>query len=67
MDNSKGVGRKIRERRRMLDINQWELALRVGVTQSYISNVENGYVLPDNKMVVAIENALNENREAVPA
>jgi len=65
--DTKEVGRKIRERRRMLDINQWELARRVGVTQSYISNIENGYVLPDNEMVKAIENALNENYEAVPA
>lgn len=36
------VGRRVRERRRELKIPQWELADRIGVTQSVISELETG-------------------------
>ena len=42
MTNDERIGHKIMVQRAVLRINQVELARRVGVTQGYISLMENG-------------------------
>lgn len=63
----KDIGREIRTKRRELEMSQWELAVRVGVTQSHVSNIEHGYVTPDDDLLEAIRSILSPDTEAVTA
>lgn len=53
------VGNNIRKRRQYKDYTQRELANKVGVSQSYISQIENGN-MPPRELLVKIASVLDE-------
>lgn len=53
------VGNNIRKRRKSKDYTQRELANKVGVSQSYISQLENGN-MPPRELLVKIASVLDE-------
>lgn len=52
------IGEKIKRRRTKLHISQPELSRRTGVSQSYISEIENGNHIPTATVLAAIAKAL---------
>ena len=56
---NKDIGKIIKKRRRKLKLTQGELAEKLGVTASTISNWENGINLPDEKLKDKISKILN--------
>lgn len=51
----------IKKRRKELNLTQKDLADRVGINQSYISQVENGFISPSFNYAIAIAKELNIN------
>ena len=52
--DSKKVGEQIRNKRKQLGYTQESLAAYLGITEVYMSNVENGKHLPSNKLMKKI-------------
>lgn len=53
------VGNNIRKRRQYKEYTQRELANKVGISQSYISQIENGS-MPPRELLVKIASVLDE-------
>lgn len=53
------VGSNIRRKRQYKDYTQKELANKVGISQSYISQIENGN-MPPRELLVKIASVLDE-------
>ena len=53
----------LRQRRRQKGVKQAELAARVGVAQSTISDIENGYIVPGVYLALRIARALASSVE----
>lgn len=54
--------RHIRERRRVLDLTQEEVARRIGTTTPYVGHLEAGKRQPSEKVVVKLADALGLDR-----
>lgn len=54
MKNSKEIGEKIQQRRKLLGMTQTELAERTGYLQSTISHIERGYIVASMDQVIKI-------------
>lgn len=52
------IGKRIRQRRRMLDYSQEQLASMTGLSKTHISNVENAHSTPSVDTIIAISQAL---------
>lgn len=46
-----------------LDISQRQFALKIGTDPGYISKLINGKIIPNERMLLLIENVFNVNRE----
>lgn len=53
------IGRRIRERRRMLGLSQIDLACHIGVDQTAVSKWERGLACPSRRHELLILDALN--------
>lgn len=52
------IGKKVKTLRISRDLYQSELAQRVGVTQTHISDIENGKKTPSLDLIIRISNSL---------
>lgn len=52
------IGKKVKNLRISRDLYQSELAQRVGVTQTHISDIENGKKTPSLDLIIRISNSL---------
>lgn len=52
------IGKKVKTLRISHDLYQSELAERVGVTQTHISDIENGKKTPSLDLIIKISNSL---------
>jgi transcriptional regulator with XRE-family HTH domain len=57
--NAKKVGHRIKIRRTVLDITQLDLAKQLGISQTYLSMMENGDRPIDSEMLVRIAKVLD--------
>ena len=64
MDN---FGRLVRETRKQLKITAEELALKVGVDRTYISKIENHFLLPSPELLDKISRFINLPPVAIAA
>lgn len=53
------LGRKIKERRVALGINQIDMARKVGISASYVSHIESGNRTPDLLIIAKMSSVLN--------
>ncbi len=52
------IGNRVRQRREALGIDQMTLAMRLGIRQSILSNIERGYNAPCASNIVLLANEL---------
>jgi DNA-binding XRE family transcriptional regulator len=50
---------KLRQMRKDAGLSQWQVALSVGKTQGWLSNIELGYVTPSQDVALEITTVIN--------
>lgn len=61
MQNSPALGTAIRTLRTTAGITLADLAALAGVSQTYVSRVENGHVVPTDKWIALVATAIGEH------
>lgn len=56
--NLQNYGLRIKNKRKEYKLTQNELAIKVGVYRSYISDIENGRLIPSGKIILKINQIL---------
>lgn len=56
--NLQNYGLRIKNKRKEYNLTQNELAIKVGVSRSYISDIENGRLIPSGKIILKINQIL---------
>lgn len=56
--NLQNYGLRIKNKRKEYKLTQNELAIKVGVSRSYISDIENGRLIPSGKIILKINQIL---------
>ncbi|MBM6086527.1 helix-turn-helix transcriptional regulator [Staphylococcus epidermidis] len=56
--NLQNYGLRIKNKRKEYKLTQKELAIKVGVSRSYISDIENGRLIPSGKIILKINQIL---------
>lgn len=62
--NYRKIGNRIGARRRFLNYGQEELAQKVGLSKTHISNIENGRSIPSLEAIVGLATALETTPDA---
>lgn len=52
--NLQNYGLRIKNKRKEYKLTQNELAIKVGLSRSYISDIENGRLIPSGKIILKI-------------
>ncbi|WP_368905922.1 helix-turn-helix domain-containing protein [Staphylococcus haemolyticus] len=56
--NLQNYGLRIKNKRKEYNLTQNKLAIKVGVSRSYISDIENGRLIPSGKIILKINQIL---------
>ncbi len=56
--NKKQFGKKIKEARENLNLTQFELAEKIGVSQNFLGDIERGIKLPSLSKLIQLSNVL---------
>lgn len=56
--NRKLFGKKVKESRIKIDMTQFELAEKIGVSQNFLGDIERGVKLPSLSKLILLSNAL---------
>ena len=56
--NKKMFGKKVKESRIKIDMTQFELAEKIGVSQNFLGDIERGIKLPSLSKLILLSNTL---------